>query len=79
MFVDCRHGHVISVNLGILSRPSLVELFSRSTKFSRGSLSHLSIEEDIEKGLKKFVLSTKLFFLQSITHVLLCFIDCPCS
>ncbi len=54
MFVDCPHGHVISANLGILSRPSLVELISRSTKFSRGSLSHLSIEDTIEKGLKKF-------------------------
>jgi hypothetical protein len=54
MFVDCPHGYVISANLDILSRPSLVELISRSTKFSRGSLSHLSIEEAIEKGLKKF-------------------------
>jgi hypothetical protein len=54
MFVDCCHGHVISVNLSILSRPSLIELFARSTKFSRGPLSHSSIEEAIEKGLKKF-------------------------
>ncbi len=53
MFVDCPHGHVISANLDILSRPSLIERISRSTKFS-SSLSYLSIEEAIEKGLKKF-------------------------
>jgi hypothetical protein len=46
---------VIPANLDILSRPSQVELFSRGTKFKRALLSHLSIEEAIEKGLKKFV------------------------
>ncbi len=28
-FIDSHHGHVISANLNILSRPSLIELFSR--------------------------------------------------
>jgi len=46
---------VIPANLDILSRPSWIELFSRGTKFKRALLSHLSIEEAIEKGLKKFV------------------------
>ncbi len=54
-FVDSHHGHVISANLNILSRPSLIELFSRGTKFRGGFLSMLSIEEAIDKGLKKFV------------------------
>jgi hypothetical protein len=54
-FVDSHHGHVISTNLNTLSRPSLIELFSRGTKFRSGFLSMLSIEEAIEKGLKKFV------------------------
>ncbi len=54
-FVDSHHGHVISANLNILSRPSLIELFSRGTKFRSGFLSMLSIEEAIDKGLKKFV------------------------
>jgi hypothetical protein len=54
-FVDSHHGHVISTNLNILSRPSLIELFSRGTKFKSGFLSMLSIEEAIDKGLKKFV------------------------
>ncbi len=54
-FVDSHHGHVISANLDIPSRPSLIELFSRSTKFKSGFLSILSIEEAIDKGLKKFV------------------------
>ncbi len=53
--VDSHHGHVISANLNILSRPSLIELFSRGTKFRRGFLSMLSIEEAIDKGLKRFV------------------------
>jgi hypothetical protein len=43
---------VIPANLDILSRPSWIELFSRGTKFKRALL---SIEEAIEKGLKKFV------------------------
>jgi hypothetical protein len=51
-FIDSHHGHVISANLNILSRPSLIELFSRGTKFRSG---FLSIEEAIDKGLKKFV------------------------
>ncbi len=55
LFVDSHHGHVISANLDILSRPNLIELFSRGTKFRRAFLSHLSFEEAIEKGLKKFV------------------------
>jgi hypothetical protein len=55
MFVDSYHGHVISANLDILSRPSLIELFSRGTKFRIAFLSILSIEEAIDKGLKKFV------------------------
>jgi hypothetical protein len=54
-FVDSHHGHVISANLNILSRPDLIELFSRGTKFRSGFLSMLSIEEAIDKGLKKFV------------------------
>jgi len=54
-FVDSHHGHVISANLNILSRPDLSELFSRGTKFRSGFLSMLSIEEAIDKGLKKFV------------------------
>jgi hypothetical protein len=54
-FVDSHPGHVISANLNILSRPSLIELFSRDTKFRSGFLSMLSIEEAIDKGLKKFV------------------------
>jgi len=54
-FVDFYHGQVISANLNILSRPSLIELFSRGTKFRSGFLSMLSIEEAINKGLKKFV------------------------
>jgi hypothetical protein len=53
--VDSHHGHVISPNLNILSRPSLIELFSRGTKFRSGFLSMLSIEEAIDKALKKFV------------------------
>jgi hypothetical protein len=52
---DSHHGHVIFANLDILSRPSLIELFSRGTKFRSGFLSMLSIEEAIDKGLKKFV------------------------
>ncbi len=55
MFVDSYHGHVISANLDILSRPSLIELFSRGTKFRIAFLSILSIEEAIDKGLRKFV------------------------
>jgi hypothetical protein len=54
-FVDSHHGHIISANLNILSRPSLIELFSRGTKFRSGFLSMLSIEEAIDKALKKFV------------------------
>jgi hypothetical protein len=54
-FNDCHHGHVISANLNILSRPSLIELFSRGTKFRSGFLSMLSIEEAIDKRFKKFV------------------------
>jgi hypothetical protein len=54
-FVDSHHGHVISANLNILSRPSLIELFSKGNKFRNGFLSMLSIEEVIDKGLKKFV------------------------
>jgi hypothetical protein len=54
-FIDSHHGHVISTNLNILSRPSLIELFSRGTKYRSGFLSMLSIEEAIDKGLKKFV------------------------
>ncbi len=44
-FVDSHHGHVISTNLNILSRPNLIELFSRGTKFRSGFLSMLSIEK----------------------------------
>ncbi len=54
-FVDSHHGHIISANLNILSRPSLIEFFSRGTNFRSGFLSMLSIEEAIDKGLKKFV------------------------
>jgi hypothetical protein len=54
-FVDSHHGHVISANLNILSRLGLIELFSRGTKFRSGFLSMLSIEEAIDKALKKFV------------------------
>ncbi len=54
-FIDFHHGHVISANLNILSRPSLIELFSRGTKFTRCFWSMLSIEEAIDEGLKKFV------------------------
>jgi hypothetical protein len=45
----------ISINPDILSHPSLIELFSRGTNFRRAFLSHLSIEEAIEKFLKTFV------------------------
>jgi hypothetical protein len=45
----------ISANPDILSQPSLIELFSRGTNFRRAFLSHLSIEEAIEKCLKTFV------------------------
>jgi hypothetical protein len=55
LFVDSYHGHVISANLGILSRPSLNELFSRGTNFRRSFLSDLSIEEAFKKGVNKFV------------------------
>jgi hypothetical protein len=44
----------ISANPDILSHPSLIELFSGGTNFRRDFLSHLSIEEAIEKGFKKF-------------------------
>jgi hypothetical protein len=54
-FIDSHDGHVISANLNILSRPSLIELFTRGTKFRSGFLSMLSIDEAIDKGLKKFV------------------------
>jgi hypothetical protein len=54
-FIDFHHDHVISANLNMLSRPSLIELFSRGTKFRSGFLSMLSIEEAIDEGLKKFV------------------------
>jgi hypothetical protein len=54
-FVDSHHGHVIYANLNILSRPCLIELFSRGAKFKSGFLFMLSIEEAIDKGLKKFV------------------------
>ncbi len=54
-FVDSHHGHVISANLNILARPSVIELFSRGIKFRSGFLSLLSIEKAIDKGLKKFV------------------------
>jgi hypothetical protein len=53
MFVDANHGHVISANLDILSRSSLIELFL--SKFRRALLSHLSIEEAIEKSLRSFI------------------------
>jgi hypothetical protein len=61
MFVDSHHGHVISPNLDILSRPSLIELFSRGTKFRIAFLSILSIEEAIDKGLKKLSTSKQSF------------------
>jgi hypothetical protein len=54
-FVDSHHVHVIYANLNILSRLGLNELFSRGTKFRSGFLSMLSIEEAIDKSLKKFV------------------------
>jgi hypothetical protein len=54
-FVNSQHGHVIAAYLAILSITSLIELLSRGTNFSRTFLSCLSIEEAIEKGLKKFV------------------------
>ncbi len=44
LFVDSYHGHVISANLCILSRPSLIELFSRGRNFRRSFLCDLSIE-----------------------------------
>ncbi len=49
-FVDSHQA-----NRNILSRPSLIELFFRGTKLRSGFLSMLSIEEAIDKGLKKFV------------------------
>ncbi len=55
-FVDSHRGHVISTNLNILSRPSPIELFFVGTKFKSGFLSMLSIEEAIDKVLKKFVI-----------------------
>jgi len=53
-FVDSHHGHVIS-NINILSKHSLIELFSRGTTFKRAFLFVSSIEEVIDKSLKKFV------------------------
>ncbi len=60
MFVDSHHGHVVSANL-ILSRPCLIELFSRGTKFTRAFLSILSIEEAIIKLLRSLSISKKSF------------------
>ncbi len=54
-FVDSHHGHVISASFNIVSSPSLIELYSIGTKFRRGFLSMLSIEEAIDTGLKTFV------------------------
>jgi hypothetical protein len=65
-FVDSHHGHVISANLNILSRPSLIELFSRGAKVRSGFLSMLSIEEAIDKGLKKFGKQEELLGVQGI-------------
>jgi hypothetical protein len=53
--VDSHHGHVISASFNIVSRPSLIELFSIGTKVRRGFLSMFFIEEAIDKGLKMFV------------------------
>ncbi len=55
LFVDSYHGHAISANLGILSRPSLIELFSRGRNFRRSFLCDLSIEEAFKKGVNNFV------------------------
>jgi hypothetical protein len=52
-FVDSRPW--ASANLNILSRPGLIELFSRGAEFRTGFLSLLYIEKVIDKGLKKFV------------------------
>jgi hypothetical protein len=60
-FVDSHHGHVISANLNILSRPSLIELFSRGTKFRSGFLSMLSIEKLLIKVLRSLSTSKKSF------------------
>lgn len=54
MFVNPHHCDVISANLDVLSIPSLIELFSRGTKYTRAVLSLLFIQEAIEKCLKKF-------------------------
>jgi hypothetical protein len=54
MFVNPHYCDVISANLGVLSIPSLIELFSRGTKYTRAILSLLFIQEAIEKCLKKF-------------------------
>jgi len=54
MFVNPHHCDVISANLDVLSIPSLIELFSRGTKYTRAILSLLFIQEAIEKCLKKF-------------------------
>ncbi len=53
--MNSHHGHVVCANLDILPRPSLIEHFSRGNKFWRAFFSHLSVEEVIEKCLKKFV------------------------
>lgn len=54
VFVNPHHCDVISANLDVLSVPSLIELFSRGTKYTRAILSLLFIQEAIEKCLKKF-------------------------
>ncbi len=67
-FIDFHHGHVISANLNILLRPNLIELFFRD-KFKSGFLAMLSIEEAIDKSLKKFVnKQEKLIGVQGISR-----------
>jgi len=61
-FVDSHHGHVIFPNLNTLSRPSLIDLFSRGIKFRTCFFSLLSIEETIDKVSRRLSTSKKSFW-----------------
>jgi hypothetical protein len=60
-FVDSRHGHVISANLNIISRPSLIELFSRGTKFRSGFFLCCLLKKLLIKVLRSLSTSKKSF------------------
>ncbi len=60
-FVDSHHGHVISANLNILSRPSLIELFSRGTKLKLASCLCCLLKKLLIKVLRSLSTSKKSF------------------